>query len=197
MRWILDHETAHKIVLARTSKELVGGNILFLISCSEIIDSSDRAKYDVSLVLHASELPRGRGWSPHIWQLIDGAEFITLSLVEVEDVVDSGRIWYQKTFFVPKHALWNEINDKLFSAEIEFIDIAISQFYSVTPSPQRRDIKPSYFPKRNQADSKINPEESITSQFDKIRVCDPQRYPAYFEWLGHKYKLTLEKISEI
>jgi methionyl-tRNA formyltransferase len=53
----------------------------------------DRAKYDSSLVLHASDLPAGRGWSPHIWAITNGAESVTLSLLEAEDQVDSGRIW--------------------------------------------------------------------------------------------------------
>ena len=195
--WIAAHEGEHEISLVRSKKELKGGQILFLISCSEIIGPSDRAAYDVSLVLHASALPQGRGWSPHIWLIIGGAEQIVLSLLEAEDAVDSGRLWHQITFTVPKHALWNEINEQLFSAEYELLDYAVEQFGKVIPIPQRTNIEPTYYPKRSPIDSKIDPFLSIASQFDKIRVCDPVRFPAYFELHGCTYKCTLEKICRM
>ncbi len=195
--WIAAQKSEHEISLVRSKRELTGGHILFLISCSEIIDSSVRAAYDVSLVLHAGALPQGRGWSPHIWLIIGGAEQIVLSLLEAEDAVDSGRLWHQITFPVPKHALWNEINEQLFSAELALLDYAVEQYGKVTPIPQRTDIEPTYYSKRSPIDSRIDPLASIASQFDKIRVCDPVRFPAYFELHGCTYKFTLEKICRM
>jgi methionyl-tRNA formyltransferase len=197
LRWLEEHECEHEISLVRSKNELTGCQILFLISCSEIISSTDRAVYKVTLVLHASDLPQGRGWSPHIWQIIGGAEQVILSLLEAEDAVDSGRIWHQIKFPVPKHALWNEINDQLFSSKLKLMDYAVEQFELVTPVSQRTDIEPIYFPKRKPADSRIDPYASIASQFDRIIVCDPERFPAHFELYGHQYKLTLEKIDGI
>lgn len=194
-RWIERNRVAHEISLVRSKKSLPGGHILFMISCSEIVSSLDRAAYSVSLVLHASDLPRGRGWSPHIWQIIGGAETITLSLLEAEDRVDSGRIWHKVTLPVPKHALWNEINEQLFNAEIELIDFAVREFDTVISIPQDDNVEPTYNPRRKPNDSQLDPDRSITSQFDQIRVCDPIRYPAYFELYGHKYKLILEKFG--
>jgi methionyl-tRNA formyltransferase len=193
--WIARNQAEHEIRLVRSKKELTGGQILFLISCSEIIGSKDRSAYGVSLVLHASDLPRGRGWSPHIWQIVGGAEQITVSLLEAEDAVDSGRVWHQVTIAVPKHALWNEINEKLFGAELQLIDFAVRQFETVIPIPQRKDIEPTYFPRRTPVDSRIDPGQSIAELFDQIRVCDPVRFPAYFDLHEHRYKLTLEKIK--
>ena len=185
----------HQVELVRKKSELSGGDILFLISCSEIVSVTDRAAYRTSLVLHASDLPHGRGWSPHIWQLIDGATEITLSLLEAEDRVDSGRIWKKLKFPVPKHALWDEINKCLFEAEVELIDFAVREFKTVSPTTQDPSIQPSYYPRRTPADSQIDPSQSIASQFDRIRVCDPNRFPAFFELHGRKYKLILEKID--
>lgn len=195
-RWITRNRDSHQISLVRKKKELLGGDILFLVSCSEIVSAADRAFYRASLVLHASNLPVGRGWSPHIWQIIGGAQEVTLSLLEAEDKVDSGRIWHQTTFLVPKHALWNEINERLFNAEIKLIDLAVHEFDTVIPKPQDIAMMPTYYPRRTPDASKLDAERSIASQFDLIRVCDPTRFPAFFELHGHKYKLTLEKINE-
>lgn len=196
VQWIQLNRDTHEIAFVRKKNELPGGDILFLISCSEIVRAVDRDMYRSCLVLHASNLPQGRGWSPHIWQIIAGEQEITLSLLEAEDKVDSGRIWSQTTFPIPKHALWNEINELLFDAEIELIDFAVQNFESVVPRPQKPEVEPTYYLRRTPEDSRIDPEASIARQFDQIRVCDPQRFPAFFELHGHRYKISLEKVSE-
>lgn len=195
-RWIELNKKNFEISLVRRRRDLTGGDILFLISCSEIIRAEERALYRASLVLHASQLPKGRGWSPHIWSIIEGAGEITLSLLEAEDQVDSGRIWQQISFPVAAHALWNEINANLFSAEMELLDYAVQNFANIQPRQQDPSIEPSYYPRRSPTDSNIDPEKSITSQFNNIRVCDPERFPAYFELHDHRYKITLEKIND-
>jgi len=196
-RWIDQNRGNHQISLVRKKKDLLGGEILFLVSCSEIVSAAERAVYRASLVLHASNLPVGRGWSPHIWQIIDGAQEVTLSLLEAEDKVDSGRIWHQTIVPVPKHALWDEINDRLFNAEIELIDHAVREFDAVVPKAQDPASVPTYYSRRTPDASKLDAERSIASQFNLIRVCDPTRFPAFFELHGKKYKLTLEKINDL
>lgn len=195
LSWISKRENAHEIEIVRKKRDLSGGDILFLISCSEIVSAADRSAYRASLVLHASDLPRGRGWSPHIWEIIGGAEEITLSLLEAKDKVDSGRIWRKVRLPIPKDALWDEINERLFCAEIELIDFAVREFSSIMPVEQDMSIEPTYYPRRSPSDSQIDPSQSIASQFDRIRVCDPQRFPAFFELHGKKYKILLEKFN--
>lgn len=197
IQWKSDNKHKYNIDLIRSKKEISSGQILFLISCSEIIKLSERDNYETTLVLHGSALPQGKGWSPHVWEIINGGNEITVSLIEAEDKVDSGDIWHQIKFNVPQNALWDEINDKLFETEIKLINFAVQNFKLIKPTPQKNNIEQTFFPKRNPIDSRIDPNMSIESQFNKIRVCDPKRYPAYIELHGFKYKLTLKKISDI
>lgn len=189
-------QSLHKIELLQSKSQLSGGELLFLISCSEIIKKIDRSKYLATLVLHASDLPRGRGWSPHIWEIVNGAENISLSMLEAEDKVDSGRIWAKRQIPIPKDALWDEINHLLFTAEIELIDMAVKQFGQITPAAQSKVEQATYYPKRTNQDSQIDPNKTIEEQFNRIRVCDPYRFPAFFELHGKKYKLILEKLDD-
>ena len=191
-RWMSSVSEDFSVELVRKKQDCTSGDILFLVSCSEIISKEEREKYDNCLVLHASALPEGRGWSPHVWQLIEGAAGITLSLIEADDHVDSGCIWKQIYLPVPSDALWNEINDLLFRAEIELINFAIENFDKVKPIEQPLESA-SYFRKRTPQDSKIDPTKTIAEQFDLIRVCDPDRFPAYFEHRGCRYLMKLEK----
>lgn len=195
-RWMANVQPAVSVERVRRKKDVSGGDLLFLVSCSEIITAQDRSAYGASLVLHASDLPKGRGWSPHIWELSQGADAITLSLLEAEDRVDTGRIWKKVHIPVPKHALWDEINSLLFQAEIDLIEFAIANFGAIDPEPQADGIPATYYPRRTPLDSRIDPFRSIAEQFDLIRVCDSNRFPAYFDYLGHRYLLKIEKSNE-
>lgn len=185
----------HEISLIREKQYLIGGDLLFLISCSEIINAMDREKFSKTLVIHASDLPRGRGWSPHIWQIIEGAENVTVCLLEANDRVDTGDIWQTIQVHIPKHALCEEINQVIFRAELELMDYAVNHFDTVKPVSQNPDITPSYYPKRSPSDSQIDPGKSIEEQWDKLRVSDPERFPAFFVLHGHRYCIRLEKTS--
>ena len=196
LKWVVDNSECHNVTLVHAKQDLPGGDVLFLISCSEIINSQERSAYNKCLVLHASELPLGRGWSPHIWEILAGKKAITLTCLEAEDAVDSGKIWHQLTVPIASHALAAEINDQIFKAEMDLITWILHRFNEIVPVEQDRSVVPTYFSKRNPEDSKLDPNRSIASQFDLLRICDPVRFPAYFELLGYKYKLTIEKIMD-
>ena len=59
------------------------------------IDSSKEIlkKFRNNLVVHASDLPNGKGWSPLTWQILDGKKKIHVSLIEADEKVDSGKIY--------------------------------------------------------------------------------------------------------
>jgi len=194
-RWVSANGEAHSIELVRKKSGLSGGDLLFLISCGEILKKNDRAAYKKCLVIHASDLPRGRGWSPHIWQIIEGKTMIDVSLIEAEDKVDTGDIWHQVSIEIPKHYLYDEINEAIFDAEIELMNFAVSNFDTVIPKKQSETKSSTYYPLRHPDDSILNPSLSIEKQFDLIRVCDPNRFPAFFELRGEKYKIRLEKVK--
>ena len=192
-QWMDRCSEKHTVELVRSQAELSSGDFLFLVSCSEILHKAQREKYRFALVLHASDLPLGRGWSPHVWAIVKGADHITLTLLEAEDQVDSGRIWLQRRIPIPDTALWDEVNALLFEAEIDLMTEAIEHYERIDPKPQPEDVEPSYYPKRTPQDSRLDTNKSIADQFDLLRMCDPERYPAWFEFRGQKYIITLKK----
>ena len=195
-KWIQKHQNNHQISLVRSKQEIDRGDILFLISCLELIAKQDREKFKKTLVIHASDLPKGRGWSPHIWEIIHGANEITLSLLEAVDEVDSGDIWKKIKINIPKNALYNKINALIFDAELELMDYAVANFNKIKPQKQNNDINPTYWPKRKPEDSEIDIYKSIADQIDLIRTCDPNRFPAFFYRDGEKFILKIEAIDE-
>jgi len=190
--WVRRAGASHDVELVQTKAELSGGDILLLISCHEIISPEDRQRYRASLVIHASDLPEGRGWSPHIWQILEGRRDIVVSMLEAEDQVDTGAIWAQRHLTLEGHELCDEINEKLFAVELDLMDEALEKVGRGKPAPQD-GRKPSYYRRRTPDDSRLDPHQSIADQFDLLRVADPDRFPAFFDLRGHRYRVRIEK----
>ena len=113
-------------------------------------------------------------------------------MINAEDQIDAGDIWQQKTILFEGHELYDEINARIFDAETELMSWATENIDQRKPSPQEGEG--SYYRKRTPANSQIDPEKSIVSQFDLLRVADPVRYPAFFELRGHQYRILIEKV---
>lgn len=190
-QWQQKHAAGHSIGLVDKVSMLPGGDVLFLISCNQIVTSMERQKYTHTLVLHASDLPRGRGWSPHIWEIIHGHNEVVVSLIEAEDRVDTGRVWAKERRQIADNALWDEINDTVFDAELSLMSAVVDNIDEFVPELQSDDGATSYR-KRTPKDSLINGEKSIASQFDLLRTCDPNRFPAYAYIRGRKFLIKLE-----
>lgn len=190
VRWssaVADHACAQ---IVRTVPEALGGDFLFLVSCHQVVRREDRARYRHVLVLHASALPEGRGMSPHVWQILEGRTDIAVSLINAEDAVDSGAIWRQVSFHVPRSATFAEINEALFAAEMELMSWALVNCDRETPRTQFGD--PSFYRRRTPADSEIDPGRPIAESFDIIRTSDPVRYPAHFHLFGRRFRITID-----
>lgn len=184
----------HSAELVSRLDELKGGDVLFLISCSEIVRPELRACYKATLVVHASDLPEGRGWSPHIWQILEGRHRIAVTLLEARDPVDSGDIWAQRWIELQGHELHAEINALLFDAELALMDQAVREFDRIRPRPQD-GRPPTYYRRRKPEDSRLDPEKTLAEQFDLLRVADPERFPAFFDFRGQRYQVQLRKLG--
>ena len=191
--WITKHQGIHDVTLIHDKSDLSEGDILYLVSCSQLIGRQDRAGYAHVMVLHASDLPEGRGWSPHVWDILAGKEELSISLLKAEDRVDTGAIWAKRRFTVPRHALYDEINARLFEVELDLMDRGIELVAAgEAPVPQAKEGS-SYLPRRTPEDSRLDPTRPLAALFNQIRVADPDRFPAFFEMHGKTYDLILKK----
>ena len=182
--WVQNQEESVSAALLHNRQELSSGDILFLISCTELIGSEIRDRYRHVIVLHGSDLPEGRGWSPHIWSIIRGQDKIVVSALSAEDAVDSGPIWAKATFDIAKYALFDEINAAFFRTEIELMEVVKRMVLEGKEPIPQPEAAASYCPRRTPADSEIDNQRSISEQFDLIRTCDLDRFPAFFQLHG-------------
>ena len=159
-----------------------------------IINQDERDLFSHVFVLHASNLPQGRGWSPYIWDVLYGADTLHVCLLEASEPVDTGAIWLRTTIKLAGHELLPEIHKLLFAAELSLMQQLVDGYHTFQPQLQEGEPGPHYR-RRTPEDSRIDPEKPLADQFDLLRVVDADRYPAFFAYRGQCYYLKIEKAS--
>ena len=87
-------------------------HIVFILGYTKILDSEFLDKNDLNMVIHESELPRGRGFSPLQWQILEGKDSIPISLFEVDLEIDNGDIISKDVLHLDGSELYEEIREK-------------------------------------------------------------------------------------
>ena len=82
------NQMGHDCKLIFYHEEVTKGDILCLLSCEKIFKNLRLNKFN--LIVHESDLPLGRGWSPLTHQILEGKNEITVTLFEASETVDKG-----------------------------------------------------------------------------------------------------------
>ena len=199
--WFYPHAVAlkHKMRECKLSVNLLSDHkllprnnyITFYLSYPKIVPHDYLQLSFSNVVVHASDLPMGKGWSPWVWGVTEGKDDVTLSLFEVIQELDAGPVYMKEGLHFEGNELLDEIRIKL-SEKICEMCLAYSQ------TPQNFKAKKqvgttSFYRKRNSLDSKINPNKTIVENFNLLRVVDNDAYPAFFDYKGCQYKLMITK----
>ena len=115
-------------------------------------------------------------------------------MLEAEDQVDSGAVWFKENFNLKGHELLPEIHEKLFSTQLQLMTRAVESIHTIVPKPQL-GAPGKYYRKRTPSDSRLDPDKTITEQFYLLRVVDSDRFPAFFDLHGKRYFIKIEKIN--
>jgi hypothetical protein len=189
-RWL---DQGHRVLWAHEIAELSPADFCFYLSCGRIVAASVRAQFRHNLVVHESDLPRGKGWSPLTWQILEGADRIPVTLLEAADKVDSGVIYLQEWIELAGHELVDEVRVQQAEATFRLCQRFIDEFPGIVAEAREQSGEETFYPRRQPADSGLETARSLAEQFQLLRVCDNARYPAFFELEGHTYDLAITK----
>ena len=195
VNWVAEQPDGSAELLTAVA-DAKGGDFLFLVSVQEMVGADVRTRYRHTLVIHASDLPHGRGWSPHVWTVLEGGNRICITMLEASNKVDSGAIWMQQEITLEGHELCDEIASLIGAAELDLMRFAIVNEVEIRPRPQD-DREATYYPRRFPSDSALDVNGSFADQFELLRVSDHDRYPAYIDHRGHRYAVKLTKIAKL
>jgi methionyl-tRNA formyltransferase len=168
-------------------------DVAFLLGCTTIAPSRFLSLNRKNLVVHESSLPQGRGFSPLTWQILEGKNSIPISLIEASEEVDAGKIVGSDIIEFEGHELNDELKAKQAAATLGLCLKYLSS--ENVPDGTFQEGPASYYGRRYPRHSELDISKSIEAQFNHLRVVDNQRYPAFFEFQGYRYKLLIEKIG--
>ena len=178
-------------VLCKNHSDVQKGDIAFYIGCVHLTPNLVLARNRRNLVAHASDLPKGRGFSPMTWQIIEGRNKIPLCLIDAVEEVDTGPIILKKIIQFQGHELIDELRDKLGQAQVE---LAMQFLEAEVPLEGKAQVDGgSVYSRRAACDSRLDPELTLSEQFNLLRTIDNENYPAFFDFRGHRYQLTIKK----
>ena len=168
------------------------GDILCLIGCEKIFNKLELNKNNI--VVHESLLPKGKGWSPLSWQVLEGKSEIHITLFEADRNVDAGKIYFQDKIKLTGDELYDELKNKQGLVTNSLIEKYILSYPNTKGINQQG--KSSFYKRRTPKDSELDINKSIDEQFNLLRIVDNKKYPAFFIKNNVKYILKIEKSDE-
>ena len=169
----------------------------FLLGYTKILKENILNSECKFFVVHESALPRGRGWSPLTWQVLEGKASVTVSLIEAAIPVDSGAIIGQTIIELCGAELVDDLRRHQSLATLHLIREFLRKPNEAQQSAKKQEGAVTWYDRRYPTDSKININKTIDEQFNLLRVVDNDRYPAWFDYRGERYVLKIYKESKV
>lgn len=172
--------------------EVEEGEILVFLSYEKLFRKLTLNQHN--LVIHESDLPKGKGMSPLTWQILEGKNQIPVTLLEATKDIDAGIIYKQSFLELRGDELNPELKHLQGLATIDLV-LWFLDNYPNSANGKTQIGDSTFYPRRNANDSELNVDLTIRDQFNLLRVCDNDRYPAFFHINNHKYILKIEKVN--
>ena len=180
------------------SHETIDSNfhILFILGYHRIIDQNVLNKNNHNVVIHESDLPKGKGFAPLFWQILEGNNSIVFSMFEAIEGFDNGPIYMKRELKLSGLELNEELRMKQANLTMEMCVDFASNIKSFLP-PTTQVGKETFYSRRKCIDSKLNIDSTLKEQFNLLRIVNNDKYPAFFEINGEKYIIKIEKERKI
>lgn len=184
-------EEGHDAHYVFNAKEIQPSDVCFLLSCVRLVPTSILSFNKNNIVVHASDLPKGKGFSPLQWQIVEGQNDIPLTLFEVVEKVDAGPYYLKDVIRFKGSELLDEMREAMAIKIIDMCFNYISNCENLKPIEQSGEE--SFYRRRIASDDELDVNKTIAEQFNHLRIADNETYPLYFLHKGEKYILKIFK----
>jgi methionyl-tRNA formyltransferase len=196
--WIFGFFKSHKFKLDGYSMSFLFDedrvtdfDVVFLLGYTRILPKDFLQRNKLTLVVHESDLPKGKGFAPIQWQILEGCSEIKISLIETDESVDSGDIFLQSKIIFDGTELYEEIREKQAKATIDIVYEFLKSYPNIVRNKQVG--KESFYPKRTLADGELNISKTIEENFNLLRIGNNDDWPSFFYYRDKKYVLKIFK----
>ena len=166
-------------------------DLLFILGFTKKIKLEKLKNCKNKFIIHESDLPKGRGFSPVKNQILKKNYKIKCCLIECVDKIDGGDIYEYDYLVVGKNDLYDDIRLKQFNISIKLIEKLLKKYPKIKGKKQIG--KPTYYKRFDEKSDEINISKNISSLFNLLRSTDYIKHQNYFFMNGKKYFIRISK----
>ena len=151
----------HQVNMVSNCAALVKGDIAFLLSCFEIVRAEHLNRNAHNIVVHASALPTGKGWSPATWQILEGKDTIPLTLFEASENVDAGSVYLRDSIQLSGYELISDWQEILGRKIVEMCMTFVNRLLCGEIVAEEQSGTESFYRRRHPEDSELDINKTI------------------------------------
>ena len=131
------------------------------------------------------------------WQILEGKNKVVISLIEADISVDSGDIYIQELIELNNDELVDDWRELQASKTINLCMKWIHNYPDIISNKRIQKGDDSFYRKRTKSDSELDINQTIKEQFDKLRIVDNNKYPAFFLINKKIYTIRIDHYKDI
>lgn len=170
---------------------------LISINYRYIIPASVFSKVQYAINIHGSLLPKYRGRTPHVWNIINGEKISGITCHKITETVDSGDIVYQEKVKIEDN--WTG-NDLLREMQLKYPSILLESLKKIENNKgnifqKQNEMEATYFGKRIPEMGYISFFNSYINIYNFIRA-QAEPYPGAYYYLSDGKKIIIDEIEK-
>ena len=171
-------------------------DIVFLSGVHYIVPEVylNKPKYGV-YCFHESPLPEGRGSAPIHWAVSNNRPNLTVSLFQANAKIDKGFIVTQVNVPITITDVYEDLENKRLEGIKLAFEVLLEELSEGCIVLRRQTGSSSYNKKRSITNSELDVNKTLAELWNHIRVCDNDKFPAYFK-VGDKKIIINYKVED-
>ena len=200
-KFALDKKIPFAIYKKNNIKELFikdDEEILLSVGYRFIIPAVVFEKFKYAVNIHPTLLPKYKGAYSGYAIIENGEEETGVTAHLIDEGIDTGDVIQQINIPLTKFDTTKVMSEKVSKVEPIFVADIVKNILKgdLKTKKQLSNSDIIYSKKRRLEDSRIDETKPLINLYNKIRSCDQERFPAYFELDGKKVKIKLEFDNE-
>ena len=173
----------------KTNEEL-----LLSVGYRYIIPIAIFTKFKYAVNIHPTLLPKYKGAYSGYAIIENGEEETGITAHLIDEGIDTGDVIEQINIPLTKFDTTKTMSEKVSKLEPIFVSNVLKNILkgNMNTKKQLSNSNIIYSEKRKPEDSRIDETKPLIELYNKIKACDQERFPAYFELDGKKVKIKLE-----
>lgn len=184
----------HDIFITNDYKDVTDEFDLVIVSNYDKI--VPKAYFDISrfgmIVIHSSDLPKGRGWAPIYNSIHLNEKEYVVSAIKIDEKVDKGNILLKVRMLKPPYIN----NNNLRKIDEEITIVLVEKLLSLLKDrktvellgKKQEEQYASYYPKREKDANRLDESKSLKEQIYDILATN-ENYASYIELEGEKIEI--------